>query len=68
MSDTATARHPDVSMTRRNPGLGHFSRMCCARCHAVGSGQGWAIFSKLVHCPECRAKVLARREAKKANA
>lgn len=64
MSDTATARHPDVTGIRRNPGLGHHIGMQCARCHAHGHGLGWASLNGLLHCPACREKVLAKRARK----
>ena len=57
MSDNATGRHPDVSMTRRNPGLGHISAAQCAFCDARSANQaGWGRKFNLIACPEHKAK------------
>lgn len=67
MSDTATARHPDVTAVRRNPGTGVIAGRQCIRCGSrTTSQQGWgAIFyagQRRMVCPKCVAEKAARQK------
>jgi len=69
MSDTATARHPDVTNIRRDPGLGHSSGWNCAKCRKpqfsqFGRGYRFVAGCKQWVCERCKGEIDARRKSK----